>query len=47
MFKDFAIKLAAIALTVVTSTTLLLGAVGPAQADAGKTAVAMATRIVA
>ncbi|GGB34693.1 hypothetical protein GCM10011380_25160 [Sphingomonas metalli] len=47
MFKDLATKFAALALTVVTSATLVIGAVGPAQAGAGKTAVAMATRIVA
>ncbi len=47
MFNDFARKLAALALTVVTSATLIAGAVGPATSHDGKAAVASATRFMA
>lgn len=46
MVKDFASKLAAIALTIAVSATCILGAVGPATAS-GQHAVASATRFMA
>ncbi|MDP1026038.1 hypothetical protein Q5H91_02345 [Sphingomonas sp. KR1UV-12] len=47
MFNDFARKLAALALTVVTSATLIVSAVGPATAHGGNGAVASTTRFMA
>ena len=48
MFKSEIIRtVSAVACTLVMSATCLLGAVGPAQAGAGKAAVAAATRLVA
>ncbi|MFS0771449.1 hypothetical protein [Sphingomonas sp. 1P08PE] len=47
MFKDFASKFAALTLTVLTSATLIVSAVGPATAQDGKAAVASATRFMA
>lgn len=46
MIKDFASKLAALALTVAVSATCILSAVGPATAN-GQHAVASATRFMA
>ncbi len=47
MFNDVANKLAALTLTVLTSATLIVSAVGPATAHDGKAAVASATRFMA
>ena len=47
MFNDFARKFAALALTLVASTTLVLSAVGPATAHDGNGAVASAARFMA
>jgi hypothetical protein len=48
MFKsDIVRTVSAIACTLVMSATCLIGAVGPAQAGAGKAAVAATTRLVA
>jgi len=48
MFKsDIVRTVSAIACTLVMSATCVLGAVGPAQADAGKAPMAAPTRLVA